>query len=78
VDAVHPAPAYSNAWAAIISSITDPPSIARYLELALRFGRLAPGQDESYAGPPELLARVLREPAPNARELVAQTRGLHA
>jgi hypothetical protein len=39
----------------------------RYLEIALRLGRLAPELVESYTGPPELAARIDREqPSPRA------------
>ena len=49
----------------------------RYLELALRFGRLAPSMVESYVGPAEIAERVDGEPAPD-REDVAQQAALLA
>jgi hypothetical protein len=50
----------------------------RYLELALRFGRIAPDLVSSYAGPPELAARVAAEPPPAAADLADQAGALRA
>ena len=50
----------------------------RYLELALRLGRLAPELVDGPARPRELAARVAAEPPPAASELGAQARDLRA
>ena len=48
----------------------------RYLEIALRLAELEPGLVDSYAGPPELAARVAEEPRPTPAELIEQIREL--
>jgi hypothetical protein len=50
----------------------------RYLALALRIGRLAPGLVDSYTGPPEIAAAVEAEAARPADELAAEARDLRA
>jgi hypothetical protein len=51
---------------------------ARYLELVLRFGRLAPSLVDSYVGSAELAARVEAEPPLSASEVAAQSADLRA
>lgn len=52
--------------------------VERYLELALRFGRLAPGLVEAHAVSPELAARIEAEPEPVALALLEQASSLYA
>jgi hypothetical protein len=44
----------------------------RYLELVLRFSKLAPSLVESFGGTADLLARIDMEPPPSARRLIEQ------
>lgn len=50
----------------------------RYLELGLRFRRLAPSLVESYHGPPELVARVDAENVLPGMDLAEQAAELRA
>lgn len=50
----------------------------RYLEVVLRFGRLAPGLVESYVGPAELAARIEAEEQVSGPALIEQAADLRA
>lgn len=54
------------------------PMAERYLALALRLGKLAPGLVEGYVGPPRLSAQVDAEAPPSARMLRQEVAELHA